>query len=55
MIIGNPFMFAILVERVAEWNNREAEDNGHFAFCIKACLASEEGSDIKDQHPDAGV
>ena len=35
MIIGNPFMFAILVERVAEWNNREAEDNGHFAFCIK--------------------
>ena len=35
MIIGNPFMFAILVERVAEWNDSEAEDNGHFAFCIK--------------------
>ena len=39
MIIGNPFMFAILVERVAEWNNREAEDNGHFAFCIKGTIA----------------
>ena len=35
MVFGNPFMFAILVERVAEWNDSESEDNGHFAFCIR--------------------
>lgn len=34
MIIGNPYKFAIIVERIPEWNKSDVEDNAHFAFCI---------------------
>lgn len=34
MLIGNPYKFAIIFDRVAEWNASLMDDNGYFALCV---------------------
>ena len=34
MIIGDPYKFAIMFDRVKEWNDSKSGDNGFFSFCI---------------------
>lgn len=34
MIIGDPYKFAVIFDRVNEWNDALADDNGFFALCI---------------------
>ena len=34
MIIGNPYKFAIIFDRVAAWNGSLSDNNCYFSFCI---------------------
>ena len=34
MIIGDPYKFAIIFDRVAAWNSSLSDNNGYFSFCI---------------------
>lgn len=34
MIFGDPYKFAVMFDRVNEWNLSDYDDNGHFALCI---------------------
>ncbi len=34
MLIGDPYNFAIIFDRVAEWNVSLTDNNGYFALCV---------------------
>ncbi len=34
MIIGDPYKFAIIFDRVVAWNSSLSDNNGYFSFCI---------------------
>lgn len=38
MLIGDPYKFAVLFDRVADWNNSIKDNNGLFALCIDGKL-----------------
>ena len=38
MLIGNPYKFAIIFDRVAAWNASLSDNNGCFSFCIDGKL-----------------
>lgn len=38
MLIGDPYKFAVLFDRVADWNNSKEDNNGFFALCIDGKL-----------------
>jgi len=46
MIIGNPYKFAILFQRVDAWNRDLTDNNGAFALCIDGKLFPKFPNDI---------
>ena len=38
MIIGDPYKFAVLFDRIADWNDSLTDNNGLFALCIDGKL-----------------
>jgi len=34
MIIGDPYKFTIIFDRVTAWNSSLSDNNGYFSFCI---------------------
>lgn len=38
MLIGDPYKFAVLYDRVTDWNNTIKDNNGLFALCIDGKL-----------------
>ena len=41
MLIGDPYKFAIIFDRVAAWNASLSDNNGYFSFCIDGKLFPE--------------
>lgn len=38
MLIGDPYKFAVIFDRVAAWNASLTDNNGYFLFCIDGKL-----------------
>ena len=34
MIIGDPYKFAVIIERVKDWNTTVDLNNGYFSLCV---------------------
>lgn len=41
MLIGDPYKFAIIFDKVAAWNASLSDNNGYFSFCIDGKLFPE--------------
>ena len=42
MLIGDPYKFAVLFDRVKKWNPSLTDNNGFFALCIDGKLFPDE-------------